>query len=256
MRNNDISKRRQDQILEILHQKGEVFVKNLSDQFNVSPITIRRDLDTLTEQNAVDRVHGGAVIKRDFRQEALFDEKGHQHMAEKRRIAIAAVEQIPDNAVIFLNSGSTTLEVLKQIKNKHVRVVTNNAASIHVERDPQVELFLVGGEYRKSSQSLVGDIATHSLSRVMSCCTILGINGINRKFGLTTTVQQEVSVNSMMVEQCNGPVIVVADSSKIGVVSNFPSISIGNISTLITDSNADPAHLREFESLGIEVITV
>jgi DeoR family transcriptional regulator, fructose operon transcriptional repressor len=256
MRNNAISKRRQDQILELLHQTDKVNVKELSDMFDVSPITIRRDLDTLCDNGYVDRIHGGAVLKRNHRDEALFQEKGLQHIVEKRNIAKAAAEMIKEDATVFLNSGSTTLEVIKQIKNNHVRVITNNAATICVEKDPQVELFLVGGEYREASQSLIGDIAQQSLANVISSCTILGVNGINERFGLTSSVQQETSVNRTMVEQCNGPVIVVADSSKIGAVSNFPSVAIDAVTILITDSQADKEHLRAFEKSGIQVIIV
>lgn len=256
MRNNEISRKRQDHIMEIIQRQGEVNVKRLSYQFHVTPITIRRDLDSLTAMGRVHRIHGGAILKRDYMEEALFDEKGLQNMVEKRRIAATAAKLIEDNALVFLNSGSTTLEVLKQITDKHVRIITNNAASTTLQLDPQVELFLVGGEYRKSSQSLVGDMAIQSLSNVISSTTILGTNGINEKFGLTTMVQQEIGVNRMMVDQCNGPIVVLADSSKIGVISNFSSVPIEKISILITDDKADKQHLESFEALGIHIITV
>jgi len=255
MRNNAISQKRQNRILEQLYKKGEVNVKDLSSEFSVTPITIRRDLDTLSEKGLIDRIHGGAIMTKKLRDEALFIEKGHRYISEKARIGQIAASLIKEDDTVFLNSGSTTLEVIKHLKGKRVRVITNNAAVLNVERDPQIEIFLVGGEYRETSQSLIGDMAQETLSHVFSSCTILGVNGISRQFGLTTNVQQETSVNRIMVERCHGSVIVVADSSKIGIVSNFSTASINSVSTLITDEKIKDEQVSEFENMGIKVIT-
>jgi DeoR family transcriptional regulator, fructose operon transcriptional repressor len=255
MRNNAISQKRQNRILEQLYTKEEVNVKELSSEFNVTPITIRRDLDTLSEKGLIDRVHGGAIMTKKLRDEALFTEKGHRNIDEKTKIGEIAASLIKEDDTVFLNSGSTTLEIIKNLKGKHVRVITNNAAAINVERDAQVELFLVGGEYREASQSLIGDMAQETLSQVYSSCTILGVNGISKQFGLTSNVQQETSINRIMVERCHGSVIVVADSSKIGIVSNFSTASIDRVSVLITDDKINSDQISEFEQLGIKVIT-
>lgn len=255
MRNNTISQRRQDRILEQLYEKGEVNVKELSFEFCVTPITIRRDLDTLSEKGLIDRIHGGAIMTKKLRDEALFIEKGYRNIDEKSHIGQIAASFIKEDETVFINSGSTTLEVIKQLSRKHVRVITNNAAAISAHKDSLVELFLVGGEYREASQSLIGDMAQETLSHVYSSWTILGVNGISTQFGITTNVQQETSVNRIMVERCHGSVIVVADSSKIGIVSNFSTASIEKVSILITDDKADPTKISEFEKLGIKVIT-
>jgi DeoR family fructose operon transcriptional repressor len=254
MRNNAISQKRQNKIMEYLQAAGEVSVNEISTEFNVTPITIRRDLDALSEKGMLERIHGGAILTKKLRDEALFTEKGIRHISEKSRIGKAAAALINENDTVFLNSGSTTLEVLKNLKGKNVRVITNNVAAINVERDPLVELFLVGGEYREASRSLIGDLAQETLSHVISSCTILGANGISKSFGLTSSVQQETSVNRLMVERCHGPVIVLADSSKIGIVSNFPTATIDQVSILITDEKADKEQISSFETLGIKVI--
>ncbi len=254
MRNNTISQRRQDRILAQLYEKGEVNVKELSFEFSVTPITIRRDLDTLSEKGLIDRIHGGALMTKKLRDEALFIEKGHRNIDEKSHIGQIAASFVQEDDTVFINSGSTTLEVIKHLKGK-VRVITNNAAAIGAHKDSQVELFLVGGEYREASQSLIGDMAQETLSNVFSTWTILGVNGISTKFGITTNVQQETSVNRIMVERCHGSVIVVADSSKIGIVSNFSTASIDKVSILITDDKAEASKIAEFEKMGIKVIT-
>lgn len=254
MRNNTISKKRQNKIMEKLYVEGEVSVNDLSQEFNVTPITIRRDLDVLSHENMLDRIHGGAVLTKEYRDEALFIEKGNQHVCEKANIGKIAASMIKEDATVFINSGSTTLEVIKNLKGKRVRIITNNVASINVEKDPLIELFLVGGEYRADSQSLVGDMAHETISQIISSCTILGVNGISTKFGLTSSVQQETSVNRMMVERCHGPIIVLADSSKLGIVSNFSTATIDKVSVLITDKLANKDQILAFQQMGIEVI--
>ena len=254
MKNNKISKTRQNRILEILGESGEVKVNDLSEEFKVTPITIRRDLDRLAEKGLVDRIHGGAIVSQKMRDEASFYDKGSRFVYEKKRIAKAAAELINSGDTIFMNSGSTTLELLKNIREKHVRVITNNAAAINVKTDPQVELFFVGGEYREASNSLVGDMALSALSQAFSSWTFLGVNGINVDLGLTSSVQQETGINRLMVENCQGPVVVLADSSKLGAVSNFPTASISQVSILVTDSKAEASQVEMFENIGIKVI--
>lgn len=254
MRNNVISQNRQNQIMGKLETEGEVSVNELSEEFNVTPITIRRDLNVLSNKGLLARIHGGAVLAKKLKNEALFAEKGHQHVSEKEKIGKIAAGMIQDEDTVFLNSGSTTLEVIKHLEGKRVRVITNNVAVLNIKKDPLVELFLVGGEYREASQSIVGDMAKDTLSNVYSSCTILGANGISKSFGLTSSVQQETSINRLMVERCHGPVIVLADSSKIGVVSSFSTATLSQITTLITDEHADKVEISHFEKMGINVI--
>ncbi len=250
---SNISKKRHKKIIEKLKTDGRVNVNDLSQDFDVSPITIRRDLDQLSESGLVERIHGGALIGSKMREEALFTEKGNRFTAEKASIGKLAASLINEGDTVYLNSGSTVLEVLKSLKGKHVRVITNNAATLSVARDPQVELFLSGGEYRVASCSLVGDIALNTLENIFSSCTVLGTNSISTEHGLTSSVQQETSVNRLMVEHCNGPVYVVADSSKLERVSNFFTIPLSKITALITDHNADPLVVSYFEKAGVSV---
>lgn len=252
---SSISKKRQKKIIEKLNEAGKASVNDLSRDLDVSPITIRRDLDSLSQEGIIERIHGGALINPEKLNEALFTEKGHQHVIEKEAIGKLAADLLNEGDTVYLNSGSTTLEVLKHLQDKHVRIITNNAAAIEIPRDPKVELFLVGGEYRDSSRSLVGDMALNTLQHIFSSCTILGTNSISPEYGLTSSVQQETSVNKLMVEHCNGPVIVLADSSKLGTISNFSTVPIDKISILVTDRNADPYMIEKFSKVGVKVYT-
>lgn len=236
-----------------LESAGRVSVSDLSEDLEVSPITIRRDLESMSQKGLLDRTHGGARLKKDLRVEDRFLDKGKSHVSEKLLIGQFAADMVENDSTIFLNSGSTTLEVLKHIKDKHVRVITNNLAAVAIPRDPSVELFLLGGECRESSQSLVGDIALLTLSQAYSSYTFLGVNGIDSVIGLTSSVQQETSINRLMAERCQGTVIVVADSSKLGTVSNFLTMPLDGVDVLVTDDGADPETVEKIKSTGILV---
>ncbi len=254
MGNNRSSKLRQEKILDRLQINGRVEVNELSLELGVSSVTIRRDLDDLSDRGLIDRVHGGAAFKGPLRCEASLKDKRPAFSDEKRAIGSLAASLIGEGSTVFCNSGSTTLEVIRHISGKHVRIITNNVAACLLPPNPFVELFLVGGEFREPSNSLVGDMALGSIREIFSSCTILGTNSISTRFGLTTSAQQEAGINRLMVEQCGGPVIVVADSSKIGEASSFHSLPITKISTLITDSGVSQEAIQELESLGITVL--
>ena len=254
MRNNAISRNRQHQILQYLQKSGKVFVNDLSRDFAVSPITIRRDLDVLGGEGLLDRIHGGAMVKRGRPNELLFSEKDHANIHEKGAIGRAAARMLQNGDTVLLNGGSTTLQVIKHLTGKNVRVITNNAAAIGIDRDPLVELIVVGGEHRGTSHSLVGELAMLSLSQVYGTCAMLGTNGIDAQFGLTSSVYQETGINRVMIERSKGPVVVLADHSKIGIVSNFKTTSIERINTLITDSHADPRVVHGLEQTGLHVV--
>ncbi len=256
MAQNKIAMRRQQDILNELYSRGEVQVNELSEKYGVNPITIRRDLDALASRKLLDRVHGGAVISRNQLNEFGFDEKSVAHREAKRRIAERAASYIEDDSTVFLNSGSTTAEVINYIKDKRVRVVTNNSAISTVDYDPNIELYLSGGIYRPSSKSLVGDMALNSLDPVFSSCTILGANGLSVDQGMTTSVQAETAINRKMIEQTHGLVILAVDSSKLGVVSSFQTTELDVIDIIISDTQADPEFIEKLQKVHKKVVLV
>lgn len=252
-----ISYNRHLKILDHLAHKGKVRVDELSEYLDVSPVTIRRDLDILDKKGLLSRTHGGAAsIKAPIGivPEKNFLEKGIINTEEKRRIAEKAVSLVADDEILYVNSGSTVLFFIEAIKGIRARIFTNNAQAISCKRDPQVELVILGGEYREQSQSFVGIMTLQVLQDINSTHTILGTNGISLDKGLTTSVIQECSINQNMIANTNGKVIVLADYSKIGRVSNFVSAPLEKIDILVTDSKCPPEMADQFRARGIEVI--
>ncbi|OHE65331.1 MAG: hypothetical protein A2413_05790 [Treponema sp. RIFOXYC1_FULL_61_9] len=256
MEHQKISNYRHRKILEKLYELGSVSSEELSTIFGVSRITIRRDLDTLALAKLLERTHGGAVVGASPRLESIFDEKDMLFKREKRAIGRYVASLIEENDTVFLNAGSTTLEVLRHLKGKRVKVVTNNAASITVDLEPCVELIVLGGEYRRGSQSYYGDLALMGLKSIYSSITVLGINGISTRKGLTSAVYQETSINRAMIENSSGKVLVVADRSKMNCVSSFLTCGFDKIDMIATDWLCPAPFLAELRALGVRVDAV
>ena len=210
-----------------------------------------RDRDKLLE-----RTRGGAISISDLGFEEIFEDKDHTAKKEKSLIGKYMASLIADNETVFLNAGSTTLEVLRHLKDKKVRVVTNNAASLLLELDPNIELILLGGDYRPQSRSLVGSLTIASLQSIYSSLTVLGINGVSIKRGCTTAVQLETSVNKAMLDNSSDRVVVVADHSKMNCVSSFLTCPLNRVDLLVTDWMTPVAFCDELKAAGLNVVRV
>ena len=255
MNTSTIASNRHQRILETLKTAESVRVDDLSRLLDVSSVTIRRDLDALDRKGLLMRTHGGARKLESpiaSEPERSFFEKGIVNTGEKQRIANLAAGLIEENEIVFLNSGTTALFFLEALR-KHIRVVTNNAASIVCRRDASVGLLVLGGEYRKQSRSFVGDFALNAIRGVHSTTTVLGTNGLSLEKGLTTSVLPECGVNQSMIENTRGKVMVLADFSKIEHISNFVSAPLNDIDILVTDDKTPQSVINELKDREIEV---
>lgn len=251
-----LSNYRHKKILEMLYQRKSASADELATEFSVSKVTIRRDLDALAGEKLLERTRGGAVAISGLGLEEFFEKKDHSAKREKSLIGHYVASLIAENETLFVNAGSTTLELIRHLRGKKVRVVTNNAACLLLEDDPQMELILLGGDYRAQSKSLVGDMTIANLHSIFSSTTVLGINGVSIKKGCTTAVHQETSINRAMIENSSGKVIVVADHTKMNTVSSFLTCPLARIDLLVTDWMAPPSFCEELEQSGLRVIRV
>ncbi len=247
---------RRHRILELLKEQGVVRVLDLSQQFEVSVLTIRRDLDLLEKKGLLERSHGGAVLRQSMQEEPLFTQKQQRHTSQKQSIAGKAAEMVSDGDVVFINSGSTTLEVIRLLLHKRITIITNNIAAAVLADTGSCDVLLLGGTYRSQSQSVSGDFALQQLNRLYANKAVIGVDGVSVKKGLTTPIMQEAETGRAMMEQTLGQIIVVADSRKIGVVSTFKTADIRDIDVLITDAGGsgflDDEELRR---VGVTLIT-
>jgi len=245
---------RRDAIYQLIKDEGVVRVNDLSERLKVTSMTIRRDLETLERDGLVERVHGGAVATNRGLRDPLFTQKSILHQKEKDAIASVAANLVEDCDTIFINSGSTTLRIFRDIKAKQVKVITNNACFPMEDMPSGLEIISTGGIFRRESFTLIGETATQTITNIYASKSFIGLDGLSVQYGLTTPVQAEAQVNRLMIEHTRGPVIVVADSSKIGRVSSFFVASVSVVSKLITDKFISDEDRRSFEQIGIEVL--
>lgn len=244
---------RRDTILTYLRNHGTAKVDELSTLCGVSALTIRRDLDALEQSGMVIRNFGGVKLMPLSGSVTPFEKKEIDHHAEKAVIAKAAGALVGDGATVFINSGTTVLQVLRSITSQNVTVVTNNALAYQYENQLHGTIICTGGTYARLTQSYVGDLAADLVNKIYADVCILGVNGIDSVRGVTTAILQETMINRNMVNRCLGPVIVVADGSKIGKTYSFASLDLQQVNILITDASAEPLEIEKFRNAGIDV---
>lgn len=245
---------RQARIQKLVQDQGIVKVTELSRMFGVTELTIRRDLDILENHGILDRTHGGAILRHRMRIEPLYTEKDQIYQEQKEKIGKAVNYFVEEGDTLFVNTGSTASQVLRNLSGKKLRVITSNAGAVLDVKAPEIELILTGGLFRRQSNSLIGGFTHCLLNQVIGSKAIIGVDGFSVHYGLTTPVHEEAEVGRIMIERTHGPVIVVADHSKMGVVSNFVTSSIDNIHTVITDSGIAEDFKRELEHHNIRVV--
>jgi len=245
---------RQQRILEIVDEHGVVRVNELSRLFSVSVMTIRRDLVTLEEQGLLRRSHGGAISRRRFQSEPYFDQKGRRNRAEKEAIGRLAASLVEPGETILVNSGSTTLEMLRHLPDVELRVVTSNAGAVSALRASRVECIVVGGVYRQRSNSFVGAFAVQTLDNVFGSKAFIGVDGLDLEAGITTPHHQEAEIARQMIRRTRGEIVVLADSSKIGGVSPFLTAGLDAVDIIVTDEGIAGEYRSALEERGISVL--
>lgn len=248
------SEERHQLILDMLSKKLSIKVTELSNLLNVSESTIRRDLQEMEEAGLLSRTHGGAVSFSVTNFEASYKEKEASNQEEKILIGKAAAGMIKDGDTIVIDSGTTTLEIAKNITAKNISVITNSIdiASILCQKE-NIELILTGGSLRINTRAMVGHITEEVLKNFRVDKAFIGANGISPKAGISTPNYTEAQTKKAMIDIANN-VIVVVDSTKFNKVSLSVIAPVRDITTIITSSNVDKEILKEYEGMDIELI--
>ena len=238
---------RRVKILDLIREDGHAKVQELSRIFNVTDVTIRQDLEALEKLGYIQREHGGAFLK-DVGSFAKTGKVFNQtHIEEKREIAQKAASFISEGECIILDSGSTTTEIAKLLTQyKELTVITNalNIALILGE-NPGINLIVTGGEFKAPTLSLTGKMAADSLKGFHANKLFLATAGISPDMSLM--------VKSAMIKAAE-EVILVADSSKIGI-SAFASLgSISMVNSFITDSNISEENIEKMKEKNINLL--
>ncbi len=254
---NDKTIDRRQKILEILYLQSQVKVNDLSKIFNVSEVTIRNDLSQLEAKRMLIKTRGGALKSTNVGLDPNLEIKKNQNLKEKQLIGIAASKLINDGDTIILDSGTTTVEVAKNLQRFNDLTIITNALNIVNEliQYPNFKVIIPGGILRRKSLSLIGHSAETTLRNYYCDKIIMGIDGIDVKYGITTPNIEEANLNKTMIE-ISRELIVVADSSKFGRRSLAFISKIDRIKTLVTDKKISDIDLKKLKEAGVHVIVV
>lgn len=226
---------RQNEILEIARAEGKVVVETLAERFGVTVQTIRRDLTELAEAGKLDRVHGGAVMPSGVANIG-YEERRSLNAEAKAAIARSCAALIPDNSSLFINIGTTTEAVARELlRHQNITVVTNNmnVANILVANE-SCAVIVAGGVLRRSDGGLVGDITTQAIEGFKVDFAIIGTSALDEDGDLLDFDPQEVRVSRAIIRQARR-IFLVADSSKLARSAPVRITSLAEIDAVFTE---------------------
>ena len=248
---------RRARICDMLKERQAVRVSSLSEDLGVSEMTIRRDLERLEGEGFLTRTHGGAVIKRHMVEESLYVDRAGTHTEEKRRIAQAAAAMIEPGDTVFLSSGTTAAQVLSHVAPElEARIVTHNVGAVSSAQRTTLDVVLLGGSYRPRSNTLEGAVPMEVVGNFHASRFILGADGLSLEEGITTPGIGLAGVERAMIRQTRGEVVVLADSSKFGVVGDVVICTLDKVDAVIVDDGVDDDVRDEIGRLGPRCIVV
>jgi DeoR family transcriptional regulator, aga operon transcriptional repressor len=242
-------------ILQKLQENGKVDIQDLSDQLQVSGVTIRKDLKLLEEKSLLYRTKGGGSINNPYAIERPINEKEFINADQKKKIAKAAMGLIGQNDSIIVGSGTTVFELVRFLHPpKHVTVITP-ALKVAIElcNRPNVDILQIGGLIHHSSASASGAFGEKLLEEISCGLLFMGVDGIEPEYGLSITNLAEASLDKKMIQVAQ-KVVVLADSTKFGRRGIGRICGLEQVHYIITDAEAPAETIRLIEEKGVKVI--
>ena len=244
---------RHAQTLDLVRRHGFMTIEALAERFAVTPQTIRRDINELSEKALLRRYHGGAGLPSSV-ENVSYANRRVLHMEEKRRIAEMVVEHVPDQASLFINIGTTTEAVAVALQaRKNLRVITNNlnvASSLSGRQDFQI--IIAGGVVRHRDRGIIGEASLDFIQQFRVDYAIIGISGIDLDGSLLDFDYREVRAAQAIVTNSRR-VFLVADHSKFGRSAMVRLGSITEVTALFTDRPPPPEIQELLDTHGVDL---
>jgi DeoR/GlpR family transcriptional regulator of sugar metabolism len=243
-------------IIERLDSEQIVWVGKLSDDFNISEVTIRNDLAFLEQEGLVRRIPGGAVQNAGSSPRSHGSRNEPECTREKSAISKAAAELIRDGEVVMINSGSTAFLTAKELRqHRHLKIVTNSLPIANELGDvPTIQIIFLGGHLNHTYGFTYGEDSISQLQKYKADTLILSVDGVKGDIGLTTYHAEEAKLIRAMIERSRSTVV-VADHRKINHESFSYLGPINDVSTLVTDGSSDSDALEQIAQRGAHIIT-
>jgi DeoR/GlpR family transcriptional regulator of sugar metabolism len=252
---------RRQSIVELLQQNRQVSVVDLSRAFQISEVSIRRDLDYLEKTGIAQRVHGGAKLAAVVQPGTMFDARLRADVQSKASIGREAARLIQPGDTILLDSGTTVLEVARNIPRSlldsgGLTIVTRSLSiAAELRKYRQIRLIVLGGMYLAEYDDFVGSQVENALQELHVNILFIGTEGVTPEHGLTTDNVLEASLYHRLASTADR-VVVVASSNKFGVNKLQTLLPLDAVHLIITDDSAPEAILKILRERGLEVICV
>lgn len=226
---------RQNRILDLAKQSGRVSVEDLAGRFDVSPQTIRKDLNELCDQRLLARVHGGAILSSGV-ENVGYDARRFIAREEKEAIGRAAAGLIPNDASLFINIGTTTESVARAlVQHSGLMVITNNINVANAMRPfPGIEVIIASGVVRRSDGGIVGEAAVDFIKQFRVDYAIIGVSAIDEDGSLLDYDYREVKVAQAIISNARH-VVLVADATKFKRAAPVRIGHLSQIDSFVTD---------------------
>lgn len=236
---------RRMEIFRILSENSNIEVADLANRFQVSGMTIRRDLASFEKQGLVTTTYGGAYLNKDVSSmEPSFSEKSSQMLAAKQRIAQKAASFIADGDTIIIDCGTTTMQIAKSIQDKKLRVITNSWPLVnYLGASPKIELLLLPGVYDDISAGAFGESTINYVKNLHADKVFIGTHGWGLDAGATVPMQRDAEVKRALLD-AGKTAWLLADQSKYGRTYFAAHAQLGEFDYIISDGFADEVKAR------------
>lgn len=248
---------RHQAIQQLLAKKQRLSVAALQRALRISPATLRRDLSEMEQSDLVVRVHGGVMHPSAVRGEPSFAQKGGQAMAAKRAIGRTTAELIPDGAVVFVDAGTTCLEVGRLLlPRKEVTLITNSIPLLLLAAiGCEAKVISLGGELRAVSGALTGSLALSWLSAMRADIAVIAASGLSIDDGVSTTELAEAAIKQQFLERSKKRFL-VADGSKWNAPSTAKFAEWKQFNAWVTDRSLDSHERAVLAEKKVQMIQV
>lgn len=205
---------RKQLILEELQEHHVVSLEKLVSLLETSESTVRRDLDELESENKLRRIHGGAELPHSLQQEETIQEKSVKNLQEKKLLAQKAASLIKEQDVIFIDAGTTTAFLIKELSNKDITVVTNSIHHAVQLVEKQIPTVMVGGSVKMTTDASIGGVALNQINQLHFDRAFIGMNGVDENY-YTTPDMEEGAIKRAIIDNAKQTYVLV-DASKVG----------------------------------------
>jgi len=245
---------RRHRILERVAEDQTIHVGHLAREFDVSEMTIRRDIGRLEREGFVRQTYGGATAHLTRALDVAFNARALQHTREKRRIGMRATRLLGDARVVYVGIGTTAEQFARFLPvAPGLVVVTASLPTASLLGTRPVDVVALGGAVRRDELTCVGPVAAATLGRFRFDLAVIGAAGLSAKWGLTEVDDGDAEIQRLVIER-SARVVVIADGSKVGTATNAVVTEARAIATLVTDASASPAELAALTAAGLEIV--